>query len=340
MADIILPQVPLLNTINNDTRILIEQYGDINRLPISNLNLDTLGGHPASYFASVASVNTVNNNLTTLINNTKSNLQTQISNIKIPEVPNIAWNYSITNGTAQPSNVKENLIWINTDQTITSVVFDNGTPHNPTEGMVWIITGSTSNAGLYLMTIDNMSIDRVYPVGVKQYISNQWVSKTGQIYQNNKWINFETYLLIDGIYQTDNTMSAYGVGTLKQVNGLLRSYMSENEYATYEFNKQINTRNYSKVEITVNGGSINYNIWFGFSAIKGAVPTSVNTNIFEIASVLIPRSGTTVTGGVYTIDLTNVNQESWFGFLTAGSSSSNTSTYGYGGIDITSIVFK
>lgn len=71
MANIILPAVPVLSEINDSTKILIEQAGEINRYPISDLdigggdvtidlnapggsgignsiNADTLGGKPAS----------------------------------------------------------------------------------------------------------------------------------------------------------------------------------------------------------------------------------------------------------------------------------------------------
>lgn len=286
----------------------------------------------------------LNNTITTVLNtelqpikNNITDLQSQINNMHIP---NIQLNYSIIGGTTQPTNPTENMIWINTDQTITSILFDAATPETASEGTVWIITSATSNAGFYMLDIDNILADKIYPIGVKQYIENSWVQKTGQIYKDGAWVNFETYLFSNGVYQTENKMVAYGSGTLKLAGGFLRSYMPENEYATYVFDKQIDTRNYSKVEIAINGGSINYNIWFGFSESKGVVPTNVNVNVFEISSVLIPRNGTTVTAGVYTIDLSNINDKLWFGFLTSGSSSSNTSTYGYGGIDIISIVFK
>lgn len=73
MANIILPAVPVLNEIDDNTKLLIEQAGEINRYPISDLdigggdvtidlnspggdstdtgnpiNADTLGGKPAS----------------------------------------------------------------------------------------------------------------------------------------------------------------------------------------------------------------------------------------------------------------------------------------------------
>ena len=72
MANIILPAVPVLSEIDDSTKLLIEQAGEINRYPISDLdigggdvtidlldndettdsgnpiNADTLGGKPAS----------------------------------------------------------------------------------------------------------------------------------------------------------------------------------------------------------------------------------------------------------------------------------------------------
>lgn len=71
MADIILPQVTIQNSINSSTNILIEESGEIKRVNASLLNnngettsdASTLQGHPASYFA------TANELSTTITNN-------------------------------------------------------------------------------------------------------------------------------------------------------------------------------------------------------------------------------------------------------------------------------
>lgn len=316
------------------TGTAIDNGIDINTT--QNSRLTTIEGN-------ISSLQTLLNNVQTSLNTTISNIQKQLDDLseELAEMEIVKLNYSIKGGTSQPSGVQENTIWVNTSTSITSTIFSSATPKNPSQGMLWIITGITSNADFYALNINNNAYaDRVYPVGAKQYISGSWVQKVGKIYKNNSWVPFETYLVYGGQYQTNNTMTAYGYGTLKQTNDFIRSYMPENEYATYEFNQQINTRDYTKAIITINGGSINYGIWFGFTRTKGVVPTKVNVNVFEVASVSIPRSGTTVTGGTYTIDLTNINEELWFGFLTSGSDSSNTSTYGYGGIDIISIILQ
>lgn len=66
MADIILPQVAIQNSINSSTNILIEESGEIKRVNASLLNnnggaasdASTLQGHPASYFATANELST------------------------------------------------------------------------------------------------------------------------------------------------------------------------------------------------------------------------------------------------------------------------------------------
>lgn len=66
MADIILPQVTIQNSINSSTNILIEESGEIKRVNASLLNnnggttsdASTLQGHPASYFATANELST------------------------------------------------------------------------------------------------------------------------------------------------------------------------------------------------------------------------------------------------------------------------------------------
>ena len=53
-------------------------------------------------------------------------------------------NFKVVGGTTSPSNPKENTIWVNTDQKITSWIFSATKPEGPSEGTVWIMTGTTS----------------------------------------------------------------------------------------------------------------------------------------------------------------------------------------------------
>lgn len=61
MANIVLPAVPVLQEINNDTTLLIEQAGEINRYPISNLDVDI----DIDTFLSTTSENPVQNKVIT-----------------------------------------------------------------------------------------------------------------------------------------------------------------------------------------------------------------------------------------------------------------------------------
>lgn len=81
MADIILPQVDLLTSTNDDTNVLVEQGGQINRVNKSlfgSSDAKTLNGHAASYFAPAASLSTTNTNV--------SNLTTRISTLESAKV--------------------------------------------------------------------------------------------------------------------------------------------------------------------------------------------------------------------------------------------------------------
>jgi hypothetical protein len=53
-------------------------------------------------------------------------------------------NFEVIGGTAEPVNPKENTIWVNTNNQITSWQFDYVQPSNPSEGLVWFETISTT----------------------------------------------------------------------------------------------------------------------------------------------------------------------------------------------------
>lgn len=115
-------------------------------------------------------------------------------------------NFKVAGGTTQPTG-KENLIWVNTSETITGYVFSASEPENPIEGLVWIATGTTSPAPFNAEKKNGLWI---YPTGCKQYVSSAWVTKTAQTYQDGVWVNWYTYLLADGV-----TMAALGSWTNK-----------------------------------------------------------------------------------------------------------------------------
>ena len=132
-----------------------------------------------------------------------------------------ALNYSVVGGTTQPTG-KENLIWVNTDQTITGHVFSADTPASPSEGLVWFRTG-TSSVVAFSATRRNPVM--VYPMACQQYVSGAWVFKTAKTYQGSTWVDWSVILYSPGdVHETvtggyegkairyETTIDGYSIG--------------------------------------------------------------------------------------------------------------------------------
>lgn len=96
-------------------------------------------------------------------------------------------NFKVVGGLIQPSDPKDNDIWINTDTAITGWVFSATEPEAPTEGMVWIFTGDSSPVA-FSATKKNPVM--VYPISAKQYVGGAWVDKTAKSFQNGDWVDW------------------------------------------------------------------------------------------------------------------------------------------------------
>lgn len=96
-------------------------------------------------------------------------------------------NFKIVGGTSEPSNPKENTIWVNTDQNITSYILSATEPETPEDGIV-LITIGTDSAVAFSVTKKNPVM--VYPLSAKQYVSGAWADKETKSYQNGEWVNW------------------------------------------------------------------------------------------------------------------------------------------------------
>jgi hypothetical protein len=105
-------------------------------------------------------------------------------------------NLSVTGGATQPAG-KENLVWINTDVTITDWLISAKEPAARSDGTalsggeVWIVTLDQSSSVL------NISKDHavyVYPCRCMQWVSGAWVKKASMVYKNGAWSSFVKYL--------------------------------------------------------------------------------------------------------------------------------------------------
>ena len=113
-------------------------------------------------------------------------------------------NFKVVGGTTQPANPKENTIWVNTSEEITSWVFSSEEPEAPEEGMVWFSTGTESNLTFNALKENGL---QVYPSLVKQYDGNAFVSADAFIYQDGEWKSF-----YDGVLCTSDNEFTYITG--------------------------------------------------------------------------------------------------------------------------------
>lgn len=95
-------------------------------------------------------------------------------------------NFSVVGGTTQPTG-KENLIWVNTANTITSWEFSATQPTSPVAGMVWFRTILSASVKFNALKKNGVW---VYPSTVSQYVGGTWVSKNASIYQSGSWKPF------------------------------------------------------------------------------------------------------------------------------------------------------
>ena len=96
-------------------------------------------------------------------------------------------NFFVVGGITEPTNPKENTIWVNTDIAITDWSFSAEEPTNPGEGMVWFQTGSSATAAFNALKKNNIT---VYPTGCKQCVSGAWAERAAKIYQGGVWVDW------------------------------------------------------------------------------------------------------------------------------------------------------
>lgn len=112
-------------------------------------------------------------------------------------------NFEVVGGTSEPSNPKENTIWVDTNTEVIGWSFSATEPVDPAEGMVWV--KSSDKYGVKI-NIAKDNVLSVYPYKVMQYESGSWIVKDGsKVFQSGKWIDIGAYLYYYGDQRTDIT---------------------------------------------------------------------------------------------------------------------------------------
>lgn len=129
-------------------------------------------------------------------------------------------NFSIVGGTEEPTNPKENTIWVNTDVAISEWQFSGTEPATRIDGTdlqtgdVWIGASNESTISLNILKKNGIILN----IGTaKQYIDGEWVKVSLKIYYNGEWRKNILYLYNEGDLCTDITGDwiggDYGEGT-------------------------------------------------------------------------------------------------------------------------------
>lgn len=224
-------------------------------------------------------------------------------------------NFAVVGGLEQPGNPKENMIWVNTDQKITSYIFSATQPANPTEGMVWITICTSSSAEFNALKKNGI---QVYPVSAKQYISGAWVDKTASSYQGGAWKDWMIILYEPGNEHTDITggwnnsarwfSKSGGTYTLGSYtlnsDGLTISLSGKKDVFVYAKNK-IDLTDVRKIEFTVTNVYIE-----GADRTYLAVCTAVGNETMHnaVAQSYIAKAGT------FSLDVSSLSGAFYIGF--------------------------
>lgn len=129
-----------------------------------------------------------------MVNNTEEQLifpEDFISQI----LANQSLNFNIIGGMDIPNNPKENTIWIKT-----SVIFNNwcislNEPNNLSNGDIWIHTSSKYGVSINMLSKNAIMCNIAK---ASQYIDNQWVDVSMQVYHDGFWDTLQTYLILEG----------------------------------------------------------------------------------------------------------------------------------------------
>lgn len=187
-------------------------------------------------------------------------------------------------GNPQPTDPKENTIWLNTDVPIAGWYFQAEQPENLVYGEVWFLTDKYSTTEINALKKNGI---QVYLISAKQYINGELANVPTMIYKNGEWVSLETkrYLYKRGDECTDITGgwsattlvyggdgSAYMMGTVrKNTDSILLDCSSSGQYqASVGTLKKIDVTNVSKLYLECTSVATVSNGYYDFGLITGA----------------------------------------------------------------------
>jgi len=237
-----------------------------------------------------------------------------------------ALNFKVVGSTTEPVNPKENMIWVNTDQKITSWFLFVTEPENPDEGMIWITIGTSGSAKFNALKKNGI---QVYPLLAKQYISGAWVSRTAKSYHGGQWVDWMQYLYNAGNKYTDvtggwtfglaQTGDSYTIaGYTDGASSITIKLSTANTAITARTKYKIDLSGFSKLKLQVSSNTISRSVYLAVSS-DGRFANTTTTS-----QVAISGKQT----GIFTLDVSSLETSLYVGVYSWLSYGADTSTGG------------
>lgn len=152
----------------------------------------------------------------------------------------------VVGGATQPTNPRENTIWVNTTTAITGYILSPTQPETGTEGLVWIKTADTGVE----INVGRKNAVLLHLMQAKLYANGGWTNNAeGYVYIGSSWEQFSTkwlYLIKNG--KTTVNFTQLGAGTItEKESGYVTVETSGNKvYVVYA---QKNVNSFTKITL-------------------------------------------------------------------------------------------
>lgn len=163
-------------------------------------------------------------------------------------------NFRVIGGTTRPVTQKENTIWVNTPNEITSWTLSPIEPTSPKEGQVWVQLGLSSSVEFNILKKNEIYI---YPTRASQYVSGNWTVYDMQTLQNGKWESLWFYVFESGVGMADRytkftiSQTAYSSCTIDSNEIYIKMTTAWKGYSVNaKLNEPIDVTNYSYAYFT------------------------------------------------------------------------------------------
>lgn len=213
--------------------------------------------------------------------------------------------FDVIDGTEEPTNPKEDTIWVNTSTPITDWIFSSTQPKT-SPGRVWFCTGTSSVAKFNALKKNQI---QVYPLYAKQCVSDAWQNVTAKSYQNGAWIEWWDGTILAGANQyesfTGGWQTAEGIGTAAAITATginFTRFVVDNDGTSWAYaitKKKIDLTPYSTLAFDCKADSSGYGTEIGVSM--------TNSGTGDLLAKVVPTAYSEAQR--FTLDISNIDGE-------------------------------